>query len=202
MVPPDHWFAIDTLTMSLNEPLELEILPDGNLLFIERGGMVKMYDQVDKKVDTIGTLPVIASESNGLSGLAIDPQFGDIIGFIFQRIRFSEGREVVESLELAQTAREAWDELLPLQAGFEEGRSILLNQTCFTCHEPHDKTIGPSFSEIAERFIDEKFALAYLPKKIMKGGTGNWPGNIIMPANPLLSIEEANAIAGLHFEFQ
>ncbi|MBK8504829.1 MAG: hypothetical protein IPL46_23030 [Saprospiraceae bacterium] len=62
--------------------------------------------------------------------------------------------------------------------------------------------IGPSFIEIAQRFADDKFANSYLPKKIREGGTGNWPGNIIMPANNQLSDQQAQDITAYILSFR
>lgn len=73
--PPDHWFEIQTLATHFNEPQEMEILPNGNVLFVERGGAVKLYDAEDKEVRELAKLSVIHSQSNGLTGMAIGPDF-------------------------------------------------------------------------------------------------------------------------------
>lgn len=62
---------------------------------------------------------------------------------------------------------------------------------CFTCHNAKDKLIGPSFSQIAERYADQGNAIAYLTEKVTEGTTGTW-GNQIMPAQPNLSLEGLN----------
>jgi cytochrome c len=54
--------------------------------------------------------------------------------------------------------------------------------------------VGPSFKEIAKRYGNIDSAETFLPKKIIQGGTGNWPGNIAMPANPSLKETEAEEI--------
>ncbi|RZV59600.1 MAG: hypothetical protein EX254_09600, partial [Flavobacteriaceae bacterium] len=76
-LPPDHWFGVDTLSMFLDEPIELEVLPDGNVLFIERAGKVKICSTQDKSVETVAELAVISSQSNGLNGMALDPNYAE-----------------------------------------------------------------------------------------------------------------------------
>ena len=57
------------------------------------------------------------------------------------------------------------------------------------------KLVGPSFVEISKRYANADSAKLYLPQKIIGGGTGNWIGNIAMPANPLLKESEAKEIS-------
>ena len=69
-LPPEYWFEIDTLVMSLHEPMEFEILQNGDVLFIERGGALKCFKANQEVVKNIGKLSTIITESNGLNGLA------------------------------------------------------------------------------------------------------------------------------------
>jgi cytochrome c len=81
-VPPEHWFEIDTLVMSFDEPIEMEILKNGDVLIIERKGGIKFFDANKRSIKTIAELPVISSQSNGISGIALDPDFENT-GWIF-----------------------------------------------------------------------------------------------------------------------
>lgn len=74
-VPSSDRFSDAILADKLNEPIEFEILNNGDVLVIERGGSVKYYDKVLRVIKTIATLEVNNSESNGLNGLALDPYF-------------------------------------------------------------------------------------------------------------------------------
>lgn len=84
-VPEENRFQKITLTENLNEPLELAILPDERVLFIERHGLVKMYSPVTKKTTVIASIPVSTKYNiadggqpeaeDGLLGLNIDPDF-------------------------------------------------------------------------------------------------------------------------------
>lgn len=68
-------FQLEDLCRNLNEPMELEFLPDGRILFIERRGILKRYDPATKIVQTVGELPVHYINENGLLGLALDPGY-------------------------------------------------------------------------------------------------------------------------------
>ena len=60
------------------EPMELEVLPDGRVVFIERRGLMKVYDPRLKETKVIGNFDV-CTEGNyedGLLGLALDPKYG------------------------------------------------------------------------------------------------------------------------------
>ncbi|MEX2567868.1 MAG: PQQ-dependent sugar dehydrogenase [Cyclobacteriaceae bacterium] len=81
-VPPEHWFEIDTLAMSFNEPIEMEVLKNGDVLIIERKGNIKIFDSNKRSIKTIAQLPVVSSQSNGISGIALDPDFENT-GWIF-----------------------------------------------------------------------------------------------------------------------
>jgi len=71
---------------------------------------------------------------------------------------------------------------------------LLQSNNCLSCHQVETKLVGPSFKEIAKRYGNIDSAETFLPKKIIQGGTGNWPGNIAMPANPSLKETEAEEI--------
>jgi cytochrome c len=64
-----------TLVRDLNEPIEMEVLPNRDILLIERGGAIKYYDHQLDSIRTIATLNVNRTQSNGLNGLAIYPNF-------------------------------------------------------------------------------------------------------------------------------
>ncbi|MEO6282303.1 MAG: PQQ-dependent sugar dehydrogenase [Dyadobacter sp.] len=79
--PEENRFQKVVLTENLNEPLEMAILPDERVLFIERHGAVKLYNPLLKKTSVIATIPVSTKYSDnseaedGLLGVNIDPDF-------------------------------------------------------------------------------------------------------------------------------
>ncbi|MCC9166986.1 ThuA domain-containing protein [Pontibacter harenae] len=76
-VPEDNRFLQVKLDSYLHEPIEMEVLNDGRVLFIERLGNVKLYDPQNRATKVIATLDV-HTEGNyedGLLGLELDPSF-------------------------------------------------------------------------------------------------------------------------------
>ena len=119
-----------------------------------------------------------------------------------RRIRYSPGRAKPSHPVKPQNLATAWDDMLPIHENYEAGRELILTQSCLSCHGPFEKIIGPSFIEIAQRFANDEFANSYLPKKIREGGTGNWPGNIIMPAHHQLTEQQAQEITAYILSFR
>ena len=83
--PDENRFTKVVLASTLNEPLEMAILPDERVLLIERHGAVRLYSPVTKQLNTIATLPVstqykdpegnLTEAEDGLLGVNIDPNF-------------------------------------------------------------------------------------------------------------------------------
>ncbi|MFF4234103.1 ThuA domain-containing protein [Streptomyces sp. NPDC001820] len=67
------------VTSDLADPFELAVAPDRRVFFIQRTGKVKVIDQQTLKVTTaldFAYTPEMTSQSDGLLGLALDPDFG------------------------------------------------------------------------------------------------------------------------------
>jgi cytochrome c len=73
VAPEENRFIKEVLLDNLNEPMELELLPDGKVIFVERGGKIKVYDQVKGEVSNIHKLNVTTKHEDGLLGIALDP---------------------------------------------------------------------------------------------------------------------------------
>ncbi|TXK49678.1 c-type cytochrome [Pontibacter qinzhouensis] len=73
------------------------------------------------------------------------------------------------------------------------GRNLMNASDCKGCHKLDEKSIGPSFREIAVKYQKEREAQAYLTDKILKGGSGVWGANP-MPAHAAMNPEEARQI--------
>lgn len=76
LAPPDtNRYTYTVLDHGLDEPMEMCILPEGNVLYIERKGAVKMYDGKGHQTKTIGHFDVFSGIEDGLLGVALDPQY-------------------------------------------------------------------------------------------------------------------------------
>ncbi|MFK4693859.1 ThuA domain-containing protein [Streptomyces pristinaespiralis] len=67
-------------TSDLADPFELAVAPDRRVFFVQRTGKVKVIDQSTLRVTTaldFEYTPEMTSQSDGLLGLALDPDFGE-----------------------------------------------------------------------------------------------------------------------------
>jgi len=75
VAPAENRFHKMVYDEFLNEPMELDLLPDGRIVFVERRGAVKLYDPEKDETLTLTTLDVFSELEDGLLGLAIDPNY-------------------------------------------------------------------------------------------------------------------------------
>ncbi len=79
--PEENRFTKVVLAEKFEEPVELAVLPDERVLFIERRGYVNLYSPRTKSAKRIATIPVTNTYTDGtqgedgLLGLALDPGF-------------------------------------------------------------------------------------------------------------------------------
>jgi len=77
---------------------------------------------------------------------------------------------------------------------YEKGLAIEAKQNCYTCHRIDEKLIGPSYTDIANKYAGTSDTIvAHLASKIISGGSGVW-GDAIMIPHPELNIDDAEAI--------
>ncbi|MFT5517044.1 MAG: cytochrome c [Rhodothermales bacterium] len=75
--PSVEAFSMTVLADTLNEPMELDVLPDGRVIFIERAGQVHLVDPVAGTDVLAATIPVVQPFEDGLLGMALDPAFSE-----------------------------------------------------------------------------------------------------------------------------
>ena len=68
-------FVRTQLVCNLYEPMELEMLPDGRVIIIERRGAVKLYDPAKDSVSVVGEFDLYLLNEEGLLGVALDPNW-------------------------------------------------------------------------------------------------------------------------------
>lgn len=111
--PEENRFVRDVLATNIYEPTELEVLPDGRVLFVERRGGVKLYNPTTERLQNYDSVPVFYTYEDGLMGLALDPHFlysrwvyvyysplGDEPKNVLSRFRFTENGLVDEKVML------------------------------------------------------------------------------------------------------
>ncbi len=73
------------------------------------------------------------------------------------------------------------------------GKNLMLSMDCKSCHKQEEKSIGPSFVQVSQKYLKDPNVTTYLTQKIIKGGSGVW-GEVAMAAHPTLSQEDATQI--------
>lgn len=73
-----------------------------------------------------------------------------------------------------------------------EGLTLIKQYDCFTCHRVKQKLVGPPFNDIAAKYRDTD---ADLSLSLLKGSSGKWSNDAIMPVNPEITSEDAKKMA-------
>lgn len=78
-------------------------------------------------------------------------------------------------------------------SGSIAGKTLVQALDCKACHKTDEKSVGPSYTQVANKYQKQSDAAQYLMQKIIKGGAGVW-GEVAMPAHPDLKGEDAQQI--------
>lgn len=68
------------------------------------------------------------------------------------------------------------------------------NNGCLSCHSSKEKVVGPAFISVAEKYKDDKDAVASLAQSIQNGSKGKW-GRIPMPPHPSMNTADIKTLA-------
>ncbi len=101
------------------------------------------------------------------------------------------GGKILFEIEFVEGSVETWDK----RRSFNDqtvGLGLMINSSCFTCHQFQNNLVGPSFQEIANRY-SKTASGNKLVASLRKGSTGIW-GEALMPAHPDISMEESEKI--------
>lgn len=82
------------------------------------------------------------------------------------------------------------------QAGAASGKDLLTKSGCLACHAVDKKVVGPSYTEVANKYRSVKGAEDKLTAHVLNGGGGVW-GPIAMP--PHKHIPEADIRSMVRF---
>jgi len=140
-MPDENRFTKVVLDYNLYEPLELAVLPDGQVLFIERRGNLKMYKPdldstiLVQKFDVYLGIGRIGNHEDGLLGLALDPEFiNNNWIYLYYSPNGDEDVQNLSRFELAGDELIMDSEIVMLQVGVQR-------QEC--CHTGGSIQFGP-----------------------------------------------------------
>jgi len=103
-------------------------------------------------------------------------------------VNFDYVPEGFDPIAIAQNHRAA-DE----KTGFSAGLYLINSNDCKSCHMMDKKSVGPAYADVAEKYKNDRQAIAGLSSKIIHGGGGVW-GQHAMAAHPKLSQREAETM--------
>ncbi|MEO3773362.1 ThuA domain-containing protein [Micromonospora sp. B9E7] len=75
-------FEKRTLDDNTVDPMAMGVAPDGRVFYVQRGGQVKIFKPSTNSTVTAGTLSVYTGGEDGLTGMALDPNFASN-GYIY-----------------------------------------------------------------------------------------------------------------------
>jgi cytochrome c len=79
------------------------------------------------------------------------------------------------------------------------GKTLYEGSDCKACHTKNLKSVGPSLTQIAQKYNGKAGSVDMLAKKIIEGGGGNWGQTHVMSAHPQLNTADAREI--VHYIF-
>lgn len=74
------------------------------------------------------------------------------------------------------------------------GEALMLKSDCSACHKVNAVSVGPSFTEVSNKYQAQGNAISYIASKILKGSSGVW-GEVAMPAHAAMPENDAQKIA-------
>jgi cytochrome c len=76
-------------------------------------------------------------------------------------------------------------------ASSHPGLSLIEKSDCKSCHAQNNKSVGPSYRAISQRYKKDDGSIKKLAAKVISGGSGVW-GEHAMSAHPQLSVTQAS----------
>ena len=95
----------------------------------------------------------------------------------------SESTEDTSSVSAATPAATA-------AVGSAKGEQLISSSDCLTCHKVDGKIVGPSYTDVANKYAATEENIEMLASKIIAGGSGSW-GEIPMAPHPAISTDDA-----------
>jgi cytochrome c len=128
-----------TLDDNTQNPMELDVAPDGRVFYIERDGRLQIWKPDTEQTVTAGTIPVTRSQENGLLGLALAPDFAfsKWVYLFYSQLPDSPGTQVISRFKVNGDTLDLSSEQRILTFG---------HQTAECCHSAGSLYFGPDGS--------------------------------------------------------
>lgn len=87
-------------------------------------------------------------------------------------------------------------------ASSKDSRMLATKHTCLTCHQMDVKLVGPSYTQIAEKYKNDPDAIAKMVEQMTNGGSGKWGPVPMLPFKGRVSEEEMTQLASWIYEMR
>ncbi|WP_332910310.1 PKD domain-containing protein [Algoriphagus boritolerans] len=77
------------------------------------------------------------------------------------------------------------------QEQIHPGESYIIQAGCKACHAVEKESVGPNYTAVSQKYLNQADAKTYLTGKIINGGGGVW-GERVMPGHPQLEAEQVD----------
>ena len=74
--------------------------------------------------------------------------------------------------------------------GSSKGEQLISSSDCLTCHKVDARIVGPSYTDVANKYPATEENIEMLASKIIAGGSGSW-GEIPMAPHPAITTDDA-----------
>ena len=74
--------------------------------------------------------------------------------------------------------------------GSAKGEQLISSSDCLTCHKVDARIVGPSYTDVANKYPATEENIEMLASKIIAGGSGSW-GEIPMAPHPAITTDDA-----------
>jgi PKD repeat protein len=128
-----------TLDDNTQNPMELDVAPDGRVFYIERDGRLQIWKPDTQQTVTAGTIPVTRSQENGLLGLQLAPDFAfsKWVYLFYSQLPDSTQTQVISRFKLNGDT---------LDLSSEQKILTFQHQTAQCCHSAGSLYFGPDGS--------------------------------------------------------
>jgi len=142
---------------------------------------------------SVARLPVVAGNSPPVVRFTqpVDGGFFDWNHPLDWSVKAQDAEEGQLSAEQVSVQVERRDRFADAALGnLHPGLASMRAGTCFACHTAKDKSAGPPYYSVAQRYATNPAAREVLSKKVRTGGLGVW-GQVPMPPNPQYTPDQA-----------
>src|SRR3954464_1480914 len=174
-----------TLDDNTQNPMELDVAPDGRVFYIERGGRLMLWKPDTRQTVQAGKVPVTTSQENGLLGLQLAPDFAfsKWVYLFYSQLPDNTLTQVVSRFKMVGDT---------LDLSSEQKILTFQHQTAECCHSSGSLYFGPDgtlfistgdntnpFDSAGFNPIDERSGRTFWDAQRTAGNTNDLNGKIL-----------------------